>query len=37
MGRLEVKDDDVGEMGAVFVLSTKYKELFVLPQASSVT
>jgi hypothetical protein len=37
MGCFEIKDDNVGEVGAVFVLSTKYKELLVLPKASSMT
>jgi len=37
MGCLEIEDDDVGKMGAVFVLSTKYKELLVLPETCSMT
>lgn len=37
MGGLEVEDDDVGKMRAVFVLSTKDEELLVLPETSSVT
>ena len=37
MSSLEIEDDDIGEVRAVFVLSTEYKELLVLPETSSVT
>lgn len=37
MGGLEIEDDDVGKVGAVFVLSTEYKKLIVLPETSSMT
>lgn len=37
MGCLEIEYYDVGKVRAVFVLSTKYKELLVLPETSSVT
>ena len=37
MSGLEVEDDNVGKVRAVFILSAKDKELFILPETSSVT
>jgi hypothetical protein len=36
MSGLEVEDDNVGKVRAVFILSAKDKKLFVLPETSSV-
>ena len=37
MCRLEVEDDQIGEIGSMFVFSTEYEEFVALVESSSMT